>query len=471
MKPTLILALGGALIAAACGGGSEQVAGIDGRGNPSPAVGVVSKGTITGFGSIIVNGVTYNTNAATFTVDGSPGLQSDLAVGDVVIVQGTVNSDGSAPTATSVTFDDAVEGPVSGIDLDLQTLTVLGQLVQIDADTSFDDSIDTRSLDGLNITDVVEVSGFFRADGSIAATRIELKAPGGEFELTGTVTNAGATSFEINGFTVDFSNAVLDNDFPNGVPENDQRIEAKGNSVVNNALIATEVDFKGESFGDDGDRAEVEGYITRFGSAIDFEVEGVRVTTNAQTSYTGGDETNLAENRKVEIEGNINTSGILVASSVEFRATSALRVESLVEDKQGGQLTVLGIVIRVDSATRYEDKSAADLEIFGFSQITVGNYLEIRGYEDQAGFIATRIERGDYAGDVALRGIVSDVVAPAFSILGATVFTGAGTRFFDNDGTEMQAAEFFLQAAGRLVDATGALNGSAIDAVEVAFEN
>jgi len=102
------------LLVACGGGGGEQVAGIDARGNPTP-VGVTSKGTISGFGSVIVNGVRYNTNSATFTIDGVSGSQSDLSVGDVVVLQGTVNDDGTSPTATSVTFDDAVEGPISAI--------------------------------------------------------------------------------------------------------------------------------------------------------------------------------------------------------------------------------------------------------------------------------------------------------------------------------------------------------------------
>ena len=92
----------------ACGGGGDQTTGIDARGNPV-AVGVVSKGAISGFGSVVVNGVRYNTNAAAFDIDGNDGVQSDLAVGDVVTIRGTVNDDGTSPTASSVTFDDRSE--------------------------------------------------------------------------------------------------------------------------------------------------------------------------------------------------------------------------------------------------------------------------------------------------------------------------------------------------------------------------
>ena len=49
-----------------CGGGGDmRMAGIEGTGFAS--------GAITGFGSVIVNGITFNTNSATFTIDGRPG--------------------------------------------------------------------------------------------------------------------------------------------------------------------------------------------------------------------------------------------------------------------------------------------------------------------------------------------------------------------------------------------------------------
>ena len=297
MKKFLFI-LAAAMISACggSGGNNNSTAGIDGRGGAAP-VAVVSRGTITGFGSIVVNGVRYDTTNAIFGIDGRGGQQSDLAVGDVVLVEGTVNEDGTNPVADRVTFDDAVEGPISAIDLAAQTLTVLGQLVRIDADTSFDDSIAPRSLEGLAVNDVVEVSGFSLADGSISATRIEPKPPGGELELTGIVSNAEATTFEINGFVVDFSAAMLEN-FPGGAPENGQLVEAKGMTIGGaGQLLATEVEFKGSEFGDEGDQAELEGFITRFVSASDFDVEGIPVTTNGQTTYENGTSADLALNR------------------------------------------------------------------------------------------------------------------------------------------------------------------------------
>jgi len=475
MKPNAFLTVCGALAVAACGGGGgEQVAGIDRGGIPAPSAGVVSQGAITGFGSVILNGVTFDTSNATFTIDGTAGSQSDLAVGQVIVVQGELGDDTTTGTADSVTFDDAVEGPILAIDTIASTLTVLGQTVRVDADTSFDDSITPASLDGLDVDDVVEVSGFFLADGSISATRIELRSVADEFELTGQVSNASGTTFEINGFVVDFSNANDIIGFPNGTPENGQRVEAKGDMLnASGQLVATRVEFKGGGFGEDGDRGELEGFITRFGSATDFDVEGIPVMTNAQTVFENGTSVDLALNRKVEVEGDINASGVLVATNVEIKASGFMRIESFVEDVQSDQLTVLGIVVTVNAATRIEDKSSANLEPFDLGDINVSDYVEIRGFEDASGVVATLLEREDFDGEVALRGFVDAGSAndPNFTILSVDVMTVGGTEFRDLTGALISSGEFFAQAEGQIVEATGTLNGSTIIANEVQFEN
>ena len=96
---------------AGCGGGSGGggLAGIGGTG-------VVASGSITGFGSIFVNGVEYEIESGTCEVDDrivSGNCQANLRLGMVVTVEGTVS--GSTGTASRVVFDSAVEGPVSGL--------------------------------------------------------------------------------------------------------------------------------------------------------------------------------------------------------------------------------------------------------------------------------------------------------------------------------------------------------------------
>jgi hypothetical protein len=459
-----------AVLAACGGGGGEQVAGIDGRGTPNP-VGVTSKGTISGFGSVIVNGVRYDTNSATFTIDGSQGSESDLAVGDVVVLRGTVNDDGTSPTAASVTFDDAVEGPIEAIDSVASTITVLSQLVRIDVDTSFDDSISPASIDGLSVNDIVEVSGFVLADGSISATRIETKPAGGEFEVTGLVSNLSGTTFDINALEVDFSAAQLD-DFPNGSPEEGQRVEVKGTSFgAGGEFQATRVEFKGNDLGDDGDQVELEGFITRFVSATDFDVEGIPVTTTGSTVYENGTAADLALNRKVEVEGSIDASGLITATKVELKLSNFIRVEGRVDSVAASSVVIFGVTINTDSLTRFEDKSSAELQAFNLTDIAVGDYLETRGYEDASGVVATRIERDDFDGEVAIRAFVDSVNDPNFTIRGVSIETNGATVFRDINEQVISAGVFFGQAMGSLVEASGSESNGGILAEEVELED
>jgi hypothetical protein len=179
----LVISLVLATIAACGGGGSGDASPPPVVNPPPPPVGGIGRtglaiGPITTFGSVVVNGVHYETTSAAFTINDAPGTQSDLRVGQVVTVRGTIDDDLSSGTAAEVTFDDNVKGPVESIDLTANQIVVLGQVVHVGPDTSFDDSISPATIEGLNVGDIVEISGLVAADGTVSATRIELK-PGG----------------------------------------------------------------------------------------------------------------------------------------------------------------------------------------------------------------------------------------------------------------------------------------------------
>ena len=137
------------LTAAGCGGssgGGDSVSPPPPTTPPPPPSGgiirtgvAVGAGPITGFGSIIVNGITYDTSGATFTRDDNPSSQDDFKVGETVIVKGTIEDDNTGAVAETVELDEIVEGPVSSIN-EFGVLTVLGQAVTISLDTAVDDS-------------------------------------------------------------------------------------------------------------------------------------------------------------------------------------------------------------------------------------------------------------------------------------------------------------------------------------------
>ncbi len=414
----------------ACGGGvgGTSVAGIDRLG--------ASTGSVTGFGSIFVNGVEFETDNAVFTIDDQPGIESDLKVGQVVTVIGTFHANGTTGAADSVTFDDVVEGPIDSI----SPFVVAGQTVLVDAATSFDNNINPASLLGLNAGDFVEVSGFIDADDNIRATRIEAKPAGSEVEVHGFVAGVTATTFTINALTVDYSTAMLD-DFPSGAISNGDFVEAKGD-ILNpgGPLIATEVELETQGPDpDEIDEFEMEGFITRFVAGrpldnLDFDVSGVPVITDGSTLFDG-DTALLGLNTKVEVEGTVNPDGVVVADVVDIR-TGIDRSRLAAQVDSVNPLVALGITVSVDALTRIEDKSAANLEPFSVADINMGDYIEVRGDENPPGsgeMLATLLEREDLPNapgeDTELRGFVESVGVTSFTILGVTIDTDGGTLF------------------------------------------
>jgi len=467
-----------AMLVVACGGGgSSQIAGIDRLG--------ITTGAVTGFGSIFVNGIEYETDNADFTIDDDSvgSSQANLAVGDVVVI--TFDTSASN-VALAVVADEAVEGPIDSIALSAGVFVVAGQTVNVDAATSFDDSI-SGGLAGLAIDDFVEVSGFIDGDGVIRATRIEPST--GQTEVHGMVSalNTAARTFMINALLIDYGTvpAIIDDDFPGGVFANGDQVEVKGTNFSGATLLATKVEPDGFGAGgnanfDDFAEAEIEGFITRFASATDFDVSGLPVSTNASTIFEGGVAADLGLNVKVEVEGDVNNSGVLVADKVDIRRSNDLRVTAQVDSVNAGNntLTLLGIEIRVDALTRFEDKSDAELEPFNLSLINTGDYVEVRGGTDtgSADILALLVEREDQpdiAGEeTSLQAFVEAINQPLITIAGVAVDT-TGAQFRNANDQPVSAAAFFAALqVGDLVEAEGDETGAtSMSADEVELED
>ena len=463
-----------AAMTTACGGGgsggdSNPIAGID-RGGIT-----IAQGPINGFGSVIVNGVRYSTTAATITIDDQPGTESDLRVGQIVRVEGTVNADGLTGTARTIRFNDEVEGPVQSIDLAASRFVVLGQTVRVGAGTSFDDSIVPRNLGGLQVGQRVEVSGLVGADGVIAATRVESKPAADTVEVKGVASavDTAARRLSIGLLTVDYGSASLSG-FGTGQPANGDLVEIKGTVGGAGVLLATRVEKRSASLsGTSSDTADLDGLVTRFVSATDFDVAGQRVTTTASTRYEGGTVASLALDANIEVEGGFDASGRVVATEIEFRRESDVELAGPVEsvNAAGSTLIVLGTTIRTTSLTRFEDQSAADLERFSLADLRVGDYVEVRAYRDASGLVATLLERDELEADVELNGIATEVAQPNLKVAGIAVTTGPATEYRDNNGVSISAAAFFAAAPGREVKVRGTLVNNVVLAERAELED
>jgi hypothetical protein len=477
---------------------------------PPPSGGIirsgvaVSAGPITGFGSVIVNGITYDTSGATFTRDDNPSSQEDFKVGETVIVKGTIDDDNTNAVARTVELDDIVEGPVSSIN-EFGVVTVLGHAVTISLDTAVDDSC-PASLDDVSIA-AVEVYGTVDANGAIAATRIECKTAleVDEYEVNGTVSNlnAGNFTFSINGLQVDYSSATVGDSFSGGQISEGDPVEVKGlpadfdDGVAPPVLGASRVEYKGGVLaGNEGDHYEVEGFVSDFVSATQFNVRVgslvIAATTTDSTVYEGGSSADLGNNLKVEVEGDLNSSDQLQATKIEIKTSTNVRVVGLVDSVSTADstITILGITVNTASTTtQFEDKSDARIEPFGIGDVNVGDYIEARGQELPEGQItAFRVERDDPDPDTELRGFVdpASVVTDSgaagyresFEILSVTIDMGSVEVYRDTNDLPITADEFWsvieIEAAGGigyLVDVKGTETGdAAVLAQEVQLE-
>ena len=452
----------------------------------------VAVGPISEFGSVWVNGVRYETDGQTdFFDDDQLVTQDDLSIGQMAVIQGTIEDDNVTATATSVTVEDAVEGrvtsatPVTLADgNEVIELVVLGQTVHVTAVTLFDDTPACPA--DLTQAAAVEVYGTPDASGVIQATFIECRDQtwDGVMEVHGVVSGLVAgQSFMLNTLTVDYSNVgVLDDDFPGGQISNGDPVEAKGTSYDANTdtLVATSVDYEGNQFAEnEGDHIEIEGFITRFVSTSDFDVSGIPVTTIEGTVFEGGDATDLDLNVKVEVEGEFDANGVLNATKIEIKTSTAIRVVGHLDaDPTGNTLTILGITINTDATrTRFEDKSDANLDPLSVGDLAEGDYLEVRGQEIPSGQItAMRAEREDSDPRTELRGFVTAASNPTLTVLAVVISTDSGTVYRDSRGeieVTMQPDDFWAAVGpGVLIEARGAETGAqSLSATEVALES
>jgi len=330
----ITLALSAGLIMAACGGG----------GNTPGSASLTTSGIITGFGSIWVNGVEYETDNADFIINGvSGGSQADLKIKMKVKVRGQRNSDGVSGTAFEVEYDDELKGPIASPITDngdgTKDLRILGQRAVISqTGTNFDDDDDTTfSYGTVAAGNVVEASGFWKTDTGgneyLEVTHIELKATdmasyGDELEIKGEIKNLDTTdpnnkTFEINGLTIDFTNASVEDleHAPDGQLEDGLLVEVKGDSYdeATNTLTANKVEVEEHGLGRDIDKAEVEGYIDT-GSLTDtmFSIGGQSINFENVREWEHGSAADLSEGTRVETEGPIDSNGVMQAYEIEF---------------------------------------------------------------------------------------------------------------------------------------------------------
>ena len=447
------------------GGGGDSIAGIGGTGR-------TISGAITGFGSIYVNGVEHFLDSASIEVDDTIASENELRVGMVVTLDSEVS--GVTGTASAVTYDHAVEGPVSnimtGADGLTRTFSVLGVGVSIDATgTIFDDSTPGFSFDSIANNDVVSISGFFDGNGVLNASYIDIKGiyPGfSQVEVKGIVSNAGGgaglgDNFTVNGIIVTILASADLSDIPGMLVTNGMFVEAKGNLVSASRIDASVIELESEDIGEDGDEISLEGLVSGFsGNLGSFLVAGQPV--DASSASFEPSTLQLENGLKVEVEGRISGS-TLIADEVEARSgdikvhatVNSVAVTNASNNEGSITLNLAGdtLLVVTDSQTTFEDETGVDTSPpLKLNEINSGDFLELSGFLNGATVTGSEIHR-KLPDDVILQGPVDSVVSgSSITVLGVTFSTDGGTQFEGSDDNPLPGGSATFYSVDRTGD-------------------
>ena len=414
----------------ACGGGSggdadadREVATFnDNPGGLAAYSGTPSSylGTISGLGSIVVNGVRFETTSASVLdsddLYGSTEYVKPLGLGMAVALQGSSDDAQSLGRASQIRLIGGVRGTVSAYAPG--QMTVGGQTITLNAQTIFVDASGVTTT--VQANDFVNVFGLMQADNTFLATRVQ-KASVADFNLdaawrgqsssatsavSGTGTDwalsmsTGNTSFSVTcpavSCTVEPAGADLsglhavrvlaaDDTKRTGTTIEASRIQVLDATRVLSWTVGTSSYTKIKGVATTDGSQWLIGGVPVLASSIPwqsgsfYEVKGT--LTNGQMSVT-----------RWELEGQESYRQVSAGSSSYYRNELYGAVSNLV----GSSMTVQGVQV---------DVSQAYFERGSLGTLTNGAYVEVKGVLNAGVMTASKIEVKSYSA------------------------TGAGTRF------------------------------------------
>jgi Domain of unknown function (DUF5666) len=368
-----------AALLTACGGGSDSSSG------STDSATAYASGPITGFGSVIVNGVRFDDSSARITDDDDVALNRDeLRLGMMAEVQGagvTSDSLGRHGRALAIRIGNEIVGPVSAVDATAKTLTALGQTVDVTDNTVFGERI-TGGLAGIAVGTVIEVNGALNVTtGHYTATRIDVRPNAPYFRLRGVIAalDTTAKTFKIGDALISYAGLSTTDVFASLANGLMVRVRLQTTQVAG-AWVATRI-AGGVRKIENQDQAEIHGLITAFTSVTRFSVNGIVVDASNATFPNG--QAGVVLGARVEVEGKA-VDGVIVASKVKLEDERELHIRGF---ELHGNITAIdttlktfvlrGVSVNYATAVVYKDGTEADLKVG--AQVEVKGMLNLDG--------------------------------------------------------------------------------------------
>lgn len=447
-----MLTAGAALALAACGGGGAAPSASAAPETEQP-LGVTASyvGPISGFGSVIVNGMRFDTVGATMADDdGKPVRLQDLSLGMTVSVDGTADDDTARGAARSLALLHGTTGPITALDSMNQTITVLGMTVKTSPATAYKD---VAGLASLAVGQVVEVYGVVQSDNTVLATLIDQEDSDSALRLVGRLSNLDTTSktFQVGTLQVGYGSASLSGELTEGARVSVRAAQAPAGGF----MTASDVRVGGIQGRETGGASAA--YLKIKGAAESAPVNGLLMVSGTQVNVARAvspDAGTIRAGDFLEIKGSWDGS-VLQATQVELEKDD--RDNDGYNDRNElygsvSTLTTEGYVI-MNGVT--VDVSTAHFEKGTRAQLAVGVPLEVKGLVQGNLFKAYKVEfksgnnasGSNSAFEYEHYGFVSDFVSASnFKVDGLTV--DASTARFEDGSSAQLANDVYLEVKG-----------------------
>jgi hypothetical protein len=420
-----LLLLAATFVLASCGG---ETAGVGNGGTGTGPTSSITGGGITGFGSVIVDGTTWDERNAVIDTENDPrqaAASAELALGKRVEITST-----TAGVAERIRVEATVAGrvtdapagtplqfKVAGQTVRQNTNPAAGPVTVLEGYTAFSQ---------IAVTDIVEVHGTPVFDSTanryvIQASRVEKLAelPSGMQRIAGVVeaynTSTTPPTFRLGELTVAVENTTT------VVPAN--RSIANGQTVIvfsnkqvtaGPRLSADVIRIKDRSPSSGNARVELSGTTSKVNATSPngetFEINGTKVDAR-NARVTPANQT-LANDLYVVVRGTYGTNGVLVAEDVRIRTGGAATVEIELKGNVTDYVSIASFRVRNVQI----NGTGAALNNCG-SGLANGVFVELEGRIDAATgqTRATKIECKNPPGNatITLVGVASAVNATA----------------------------------------------------------
>ena len=303
------------------------------------------------------------------------------------------DSNGSHSIAKAIRFGSEIIGPVSAIAADGSSIVVLGETVQINPATLFDDRLAGGIKAVVAGTTIVEVHGVLdAATGVYTATRIEPKPNAAFFKLRGVVSHIDKTAhtLRIGSGTETISYDAIAAAVPAALDNGSLvRIRLQTTKVAGQWVAVTLI--SGVRKLDDHDEAELEGTITAstFDTDKKFSVNGIAVDASNALFPQGS--SGIVLGARVEVKGKA-VAGVVIATRVNIeterdREAAGFELHGAISalDTTAKTFVLRGVTVSFAGTVDFRNGAVTDL--------ANGKNVEVKGVRSADGttLTATRI--------------------------------------------------------------------------------